>query len=106
MSSGWRLEDRIVQRFALATFYYSTNGDTWSDGAIDGWLDKEEHECKWNSNQIGCLQGSEVDALDLLDRNLSGRLPIELGLLTELTALYLWYKELTGSIPFHPSSVA
>lgn len=53
-SSSWRPEDRIVQRFAMATLYYSTNVDTWIDGAGDGWFDKDEHECDWGMNDIYC----------------------------------------------------
>ena len=38
---------RIQQRFALAAFYYATDGDNWKDHT--GWLDYELHECKWST---------------------------------------------------------
>ncbi|CAB9531339.1 Leucine Rich Repeat (Partial), partial [Seminavis robusta] len=37
---------RFLQRFALATFYYSTNGNV-SRGNNEKWLDYNHHECHW-----------------------------------------------------------
>ena len=36
---------RIYQRFALATLYFSTNGDKWNHN--EHWLSYEHHECTW-----------------------------------------------------------
>ena len=50
----WLLEDpsllqypegRIRQRFALATFFYATNGTYWNKR--DDWLSYDVHECDW-----------------------------------------------------------
>jgi hypothetical protein len=38
-------DDRILQRLALATLYFSTGGDSWNDSSF--WLDCEVHECQW-----------------------------------------------------------
>lgn len=37
---------RIRQRFALATFYVTTRGDTWADNKH--WLSYDHHECDWH----------------------------------------------------------
>jgi len=38
-------EERIKQRFALATFYFATNGRRWVNHK--DWLSYELHECQW-----------------------------------------------------------
>ena len=89
-------DDRLVQRFALATLYYSTDGGNWDHG---GWLESI-NECDWNSQDFNlCSQESAVQELYLSQDNLSGRIPIEIVLLTQLNALTLWNNQLTGSIP-------
>lgn len=47
---------RIVQRFALACFYYAMNGDEWWNNTH--WLDYDVHECDWpNFNtSVGLLE--------------------------------------------------
>ena len=88
-------DDRFVQRFALATLWYSTNGTTWDH---DGWVESK-NECDWGSDGFVCSQDSVVEELDLSDDNLSGSVPIELGLLTQLRQLVLRSNLLSGSIP-------
>jgi Leucine-rich repeat (LRR) protein len=96
-SSGGLSDDRLVQRFALATLYSSMNGGNWSNGG--GWLNST-HECEWGRGvQFGCSQKSRLTQLLLPYNYLSGLIPIELALLTKLTVLYLEGNELTGSIP-------
>ena len=94
-SSDGLSDDRLVQRFALATLYYSMDGDNWDRG---GWLESK-NECAWNDNDFICSQESAVEGLRLFDDSLSGRIPIELGLLTQLTFFSLYDNQLTGSIP-------
>ena len=80
-------DKRKIQRYALAVFYYSTNGDNWSNNT--GWLNNE-NECDWyiqpNNNTL-CASGDVVN-LDFIDEdtrtdnNLDGTLPNELALLS------------------------
>lgn len=52
----WMLQDpnvktypdwRILQRFALATLYHSTNGNEWTNNK--DWLSYDLHECEWQN---------------------------------------------------------
>jgi hypothetical protein len=99
---------RRLQRFALATFYFSTSGERrWA--RRDGWL-SDENECSWYA------AGDDTDDTDLLDfrcdgldeemkrlrlsgNSLRGTLPVELSLLTSLEVIELSQNLLTGFIP-------
>jgi hypothetical protein len=50
-------EKRLQQRFALATFYYSTDGEDW--GPM--WLDRSKHECQW---EYFIPTGEQYDVLE------------------------------------------
>jgi hypothetical protein len=94
-----------IQRYALATFYYSTNGDKWNNK--NGWL-SDADECKWyNSktfNGVGesfCRNGEvvglvmvEADGATLTSNNLDGTIPNEIALLSnslgELLAFFIF----------------
>ncbi|CAB9523981.1 Leucine Rich Repeat [Seminavis robusta] len=41
-------EQRVVQRFVLATFYFANSKDPWS--LSDNWLNHSVHECLWYSS--------------------------------------------------------
>ena len=41
-------EKRLLQRFALATFYYATNGEDWDEGNTT-WINQTLHECQWET---------------------------------------------------------
>jgi len=48
--SSWRTQ----QRFALATFYYASDGDAWANNyknRSSGWLDYNKHECQWTFSE-------------------------------------------------------
>ena len=76
------------QRDALVALYNATNGDNWlSDSPVDNWFGV------YASND-GCVNG-----LLLLDNQLSGGLPSELGQLVNLEWLDLDENHLTGAIP-------
>ena len=97
MYSSDRLSDnRLLQRFGLATLYYSTDSDNWSNDG--GWL-KSTNECDWEIYDYICSQESAVQAVYLSSDNLFGRIPIEIGLLTQLTHFELDYNQLTGPLP-------
>jgi Leucine-rich repeat (LRR) protein len=122
-------DERKQQRYALATFHYSTNGDNWT--LQDDWLSYEVHECDWRSKWINVgpdsvgvcdengnylslimtlngLSGSLVPEiallshlrfLDVASNAVTGQLPTELGLLTRLQDLSADFNELTSTLP-------
>jgi hypothetical protein len=91
-----------IQRYALATFYYSTNGDKWNNKS--GWL-SDADECEWyNSESFNDLGGSfchdgEVVGLAMVEvdtvsgNNLDGTIPNEIALISnslgELLPLFM-----------------
>ncbi|CAB9501521.1 LRR receptor-like serine threonine-protein kinase [Seminavis robusta] len=96
-------EDRIVQRFVLATFFFATGGiESWSQN--DNWLNHTVHECDWFAKDGSKLYWPPNDDPDfpcfrhtatykqlwLYANNLEGTLPMnELSLLTKLTSVSL-----------------
>jgi hypothetical protein len=71
-----------IQRYALATLFFSTNGASWNDNST--WM-SDEDECGWYNNGASlCTRGS-VEALSLPDNNLVGTIPDELALLTNMS---------------------
>ena len=60
-------EKRLRQRFALATFYYSTHGEQWGPT----WLDRTQHECQWEyfmpSNEQYNVLVSRYEVLKYID---------------------------------------
>ena len=86
----------LIQRYALATLYYSTQGKDWEDSS--GWL-SSEHECDWFKTQDSsevCNSSKSYIAIDLQENNLDGTLPTEvITLLTSLGKSWLyslfWY---------------
>ena len=103
------LEDaRLVQRFALATFWYSTHGATWSTDDTNhsrvGWLEPV-HECDWDElgdgrTDLTCNSNKEVIQMNFrYADNLSGHLPAEIGLLSQLAVLGVVRAALSGTIP-------
>eukprot|EP00980_Cylindrotheca_fusiformis_P007640 scaffold1605_cov141-Cylindrotheca_fusiformis.AAC.3 len=96
-------ETRRLQRYAMATLYYSTNGDEWLNNK--NWL-SDGNECGWYSKagRGPCnAPGSDLINLELDYNNLNGFLPVELGLLSnslERVVLHGGPSEaLDGSIP-------
>jgi Leucine rich repeat len=96
---------RRLQRFALATFYFSTGGERrWRNR--EGWL-SDENECRWYSTGDDTdLLDSPCDGLDeelrrlkLPGNDLRGTLPLELSLLTSLEVIELSDNLLTGLLP-------
>ena len=88
---------RVAQRYSLATLYYSTNGDGWTNST--GWLNG--HECTWHG--VACEPGSDgvtsITYMDLSQNELDGTLSSELGYLTTLTQLHVWGNNLFGPVP-------
>jgi len=88
---------RIAQRYALAVFYFSTNGtETWS---THNWLKGDEcSNMYWTG--ISCNEDNEVRALAFDNAGIEGTIPEELGTLTMLENLVLKnHPRLGGKIP-------
>jgi hypothetical protein len=80
--------ERKIQRYSLATFYFATNGDDWVQNT--GWL-SDSDECVWY-NRDGdwssfCSDNGLVEALFLWNNNLNGTIPPEIALVTSLSKL-------------------
>jgi Leucine-rich repeat (LRR) protein len=97
--------EKRLQRFALATLYFATDGDMWSLGSVDngsnGWL-SDEDECDWYTKALGatfvCF-GGKYQTINMKDNGLSGNLPAELILLTDLLSIQMGGNELSGALP-------
>jgi hypothetical protein len=92
---------RLNQRYALAVFFHSTDGRSWS--ISDGWM-SYENECAWYQHWTAwaggvCAEGSRLSVLDSYNNELGGSLPTELELLSDLGRMYL-YGAFVGTI--HP----
>ncbi|CAB9509923.1 Leucine Rich Repeat [Seminavis robusta] len=98
---------RLVQRFALATFFYSTRGDYWVNN--HGWLDWQTHECDWEQNFVlleasarrRCDISGQIISLSMVASNLAGTLPQDISLLSPSLQLLDLSSNmaLTGQIP-------
>lgn len=120
-------KNRLKQRYAMATLFYSTDGDGWMSKR--GWL-TDSNECSWFSkagargtcDEDNALKNLELDYNDLngtlppelgllsnslerIDiyggptRMLSGTIPTEIGYLTNLVLFHLPHNMLIGSLP-------
>ena len=88
-----------IQRYVLAMFYYSTNGDEWLER--DGWL-TDEHECDWFTSDVEptCDENGAFVRLALSSNNISGELPRDLAILSNsLRFIAFQDSNLRGSIP-------
>lgn len=72
-----------IQRYVIATLYYSTNGDDWTNN--DGWLSSQD-ECNWyetrDANDV-CSNDGRYEILYIQGNNLKGQLPPEISLLSD-----------------------
>jgi len=92
-------EARRSQRLALATLYYATAGENWTNN--QGWLSYEVHECEWFSKSTPsevCDDDDAYTALHLTGNNLAGRIPPELYVLSALSKVDLSRNSLSGEI--------
>lgn len=116
---------RILQRFVMASLFYSTVGTQWNKD--DGWM-TDEDECKWHSSETEnpvCDGSGSLDLMDLDSNNVagtivwadfatlaneltvvdfhnnsvSGSLPTQIGLLTNLVTLDVSANQVTGTLP-------
>ena len=95
-SGGWP-DETILERYALASIFYSTNGGRWL--TVTDFLLQRSY-CDWQGVECASNNGNDViTSLSLPSENMDGTLPREIGLLTSLTALDLSENALSGSIP-------
>lgn len=87
-------ERAIRERYALAVFYYSTDGENWSNNS--DWLTNEDH-CNWY--QLQCSD-DKLSEIELEANKLHGTLPKELIALDSLAVLNVYQNTLSGTIPF------
>jgi DNA-binding SARP family transcriptional activator/Leucine-rich repeat (LRR) protein len=84
----------------LVTLYNATGGADWKDSS--GWL-SDSTPCDWFGVTCG---GGAVVELSLLDNNLDGLIPSELGDLRRLAYLDLYGNQLSGSVPVELGNLA
>jgi hypothetical protein len=70
---------KLLTRYALATFYYSLDGDNWV--ARNGWLAGGQDECAW---QFVTCNNDMVQSILMPSNNLMGGVPPEVQLLASL----------------------
>mmetsp|Transcript_24628 Transcript_24628/g.52498 ORF Transcript_24628/g.52498 Transcript_24628/m.52498 type:complete len:242 (+) Transcript_24628:405-1130(+) len=98
---------KIIQRWVLAVFYFSTNGEDWEECSRD---DEEcpgtsflsiENECEWFGIQCVELPDGRncVEEIVFEENGLSGTIPTELALLPNLMKLGMEQGTTTGRIP-------
>jgi hypothetical protein len=90
--------DALRQRYALSTLWFiPTPAPFGTDDDNHGgtWITNLD-ECAWLD--VACDDG-QVTALFLSEKNVRGRIPNDLGLLTAMTSLQLWNNSMTGTIP-------
>ena len=85
-------DDQLVQRFAMTAIGMSISG-------LDNWLTSEP-ECTWGSGELLCNEVGQVVGISAGFRQLSGSIPVSIGLLgPTLTTLDLRWNTLSGPIP-------
>jgi len=81
------VEWKRIQRYVLAVFYYSMNGDNWT---IQGYWMSDDDECTWPTTSVETVCNNETQLLHLVlsGQNLAGSLPSELALLSNSLSKY------------------
>lgn len=86
---------RLRQRYGLVTLWFHS-GQTFSSSFETTWA-TSKNECEWE--EVKCDAKGTVTELDLFREDVSGRIPPDLGLLTDLKEVKLSRNFLSGSIP-------
>ncbi len=85
----------LIQRYALMVLFFGTGGELWSGEPWNSLVDVPV--CKFEG--VECDQEGKIIMLTMQFRKLRGRLPEELGMLTDLRILAVNNNKLEGSIP-------
>ena len=102
-------EREIVQRFALATLYFTTDGPNWiekggwfADQSIcNGWEGLRccrDYHIELDPHQCNDKEGHHMIELELSNNNLQGTIPPAISLLDYLEILWLDNNRLTGPL--------
>ena len=83
-----------TDREALIAIYNATDGDNWANN--DSWL-SDAPIGEWEG--VTTDDNGRVTELSLLQNQLSGKIPPELGKLSNLTELFLQDNDLSGCVP-------
>ncbi|CAB9522622.1 Leucine Rich Repeat [Seminavis robusta] len=88
-----------LQKFVLASLFYSTNGHFWKKSG--DWMDHDRSECQWYTHEFSsvCDSAGQLHTLSLPDNSLQGTLPEELALLSHLNIVQLQNNHLNGILP-------
>jgi len=84
----------LVQRYTLMVLYFSMSGDHWINK--DGY-GTDRHECDWYGTR--CIRKEAVARIQLENNNLVGKLPQEIGFLSQLREISFRFNRISGSIP-------
>jgi len=80
-NDGIPLGQRLLQRYALATLFYATQGNGWTTSS--SWL-SQTNECSWyttaNAGSV-CDSNGNIIVINLQNNHLQGSIPMELLLL-------------------------
>eukprot|EP00544_Gedaniella_sp_CCMP2646_P003930 CAMPEP_0202480396 /NCGR_PEP_ID=MMETSP1361-20130828/405_1 /ASSEMBLY_ACC=CAM_ASM_000849 /TAXON_ID=210615 /ORGANISM="Staurosira complex sp., Strain CCMP2646" /LENGTH=581 /DNA_ID=CAMNT_0049107827 /DNA_START=737 /DNA_END=2479 /DNA_ORIENTATION=+ len=98
-------DERKLQRYALATFYFSTDGDAWEDKqkwltdsneCIDWWVE----ELETDDTKLECDASNAITLLLMGENNIAGTLPDEIAFLSNsLAELKLNDNKIGGTLP-------
>jgi hypothetical protein len=83
MNTGITSQQTLIQRYALASLYFSTTGDAWTTSSL--WLTNTS-ECLWftaESEGDVCDSDGNYININLRGNNVGGTLPLEVLLLAE-----------------------
>jgi hypothetical protein len=91
----------LVQRFVLAHLYFALGGNGWNNCTIQFCSDSpflsDVNECSWDG--IVCTEEDELVEIHLNGRNVVGKLPESISLLTSVEVLSMDDNNITGTIP-------
>jgi hypothetical protein len=91
-----------LDSFVIATLYHATNGANWTKGGDDWTSMTQTKLCKWGYSDRPLCRLGILNRLLLAAKNLVGRLPSEIGLLTRLDTIGLSHNQRTG---LHPAKL-